>query len=278
MAAALLVLPAAAFSTMGTKWAAGPNAATLLTGHEGTPGSFTWSVMAPGLGFQGYESHVGNRTTEFGWLLGGPSRVEEIAVIDRVMRAWSSVCGLSVTGPLSDGGVDGGAAEAQGGHLADMRFGAVRDGYGYGNQVLGHAYPPGNESIYGAGGAIAGDIHMNTDMTFLDDPNHVYTGDRRFDFETVMLHEVGHSIGLGHTDVPGSVMKNEYLGAKRRLRPDDIAGVRHIYGPRPVRSGLELASPVFRLWWWRPSTRGPGGGGWGLRGETCYYLRPDSHP
>ncbi len=225
-----------AFDTNGTKWGLGPNVATQLAGHVGTPGSFTWSIMPAGLGFEGYENHFGGLSTNFGALLGGPTEAEEIEIVARVLDKWAAVSGLIVLGLVADGLVNGGAPESMGGHLGDMRFAAV--GEGFGGNFLGHAYQPGNESIYGVGGSITGDIHMNTQYEFVDDPNQLWQSGDPFDFETVMLHEVGHSLGLGHSLVPGSVMRSEYIGTRRELGPDDIAGIQHIYGPVPEPASM----------------------------------------
>ncbi len=57
------------------------------------------------------------------------------------------------------------------------------------------------------------------------------------DIETVTLHEIGHLLGLQHTNVSGSVMfpmvsTNFTL---RGLQPDDLAGIRSLY-PNFIRS------------------------------------------
>jgi len=211
-----------------------------------------WSIMPSGLGFTGYETHLGATTNDFGLLFGGPTLAEETAAIANCLARWSAVCGLTITGPIVDSGVWGGAPESQGGAIADMRFGSVAGGFG---GQIAHAYQPGNESIYGAGGSIAGDIHFSDEFTWIDDPNHVFQGWTIFDFETVMMHEIGHSLGLTHTTVPGAIMFPEYVGAKRELRPDDIAGIQYIYGPVPEPSSLLALSPVLVLLMRRRSGR-----------------------
>jgi hypothetical protein len=51
------------------------------------------------------------------------------------------------------------------------------------------------------------------------------------DIETVALHEIGHLLGLAHTDVSGSVMW-PYVSTNftlRTLQADDLAGIRALY-------------------------------------------------
>jgi hypothetical protein len=51
------------------------------------------------------------------------------------------------------------------------------------------------------------------------------------DVETVALHEIGHILGLQHTNVDGAVMF-PFVSANttlRRLQPDDLAGIRSLY-------------------------------------------------
>jgi hypothetical protein len=89
-------------------------------------------------------------------------------------------------------------------------------------QVLAHAfYPPPN------GGAIAGDAHFDdAEMWAVAIP--VPSG--RFDLITVAAHEFGHSLGLDHSTVNGSLMFPSYSGPHRFLHADDIAGIQQIYG------------------------------------------------
>lgn len=232
-----------AWSTLGTKWGMGVHVATHLAGHEGTPGMVSWSIMPGGLPIMGYETHGGALTGDFGMLIGAPPDLEEVAIITSVFDTWASVCGLSVLGPVMDGMVPGGAPHAIGGGTGDIRIGVI--GGFDSSSTLAHAYLPGTEFLYGPGGTITGDVHMNIDKTWVDDPFDP-TGDGDYDLYTVLLHEVGHALGLGHSDVVGSVMYPTYEGGKRSLTADDIAGIQYIYGvPEPTT----MAALAFGLAW-----------------------------
>jgi len=52
----------------------------------------------------------------------------------------------------------------------------------------------------------------------------------KYDVETVTLHELGHALGLGHSEVKEAVMYPSYHGLMRTLHPDDICGVEELYG------------------------------------------------
>jgi hypothetical protein len=87
--------------------------------------------------------------------------------------------------------------------------------------VLAHCYyPPPN-------GSFAGDCHFDEAETW-----SVNTPPSGTDLPTVALHELGHGLGLNHSDVNSAVMFAFYGGPRRELTADDIAGIQSIYGGR----------------------------------------------
>ena len=83
--------------------------------------------------------------------------------------------------------------------------------------TLAHTFypsPPNPEPI-------AGDMHLDADESW-----RIGTG---IDLFTVVLHEAGHALGLGHSDQPGAVMYPYYRFAYG-LTSDDIAGIQDLYG------------------------------------------------
>ena len=96
--------------------------------------------------------------------------------------------------------------------------------------MLAHGYfPPVN------GDTAAGDIHFDT-----ADSWKLGWGGPGFNIYQVLAHEVGHALGLGHTDVPNSLMNPFYSEAFMGPQADDIAGMVYIYGPIPEPSTWAL--------------------------------------
>ncbi|MCZ6506926.1 MAG: matrixin family metalloprotease [Acidobacteria bacterium] len=78
-----------------------------------------------------------------------------------------------------------------------------------------------------------------------DDTEHQWVIGRRpggFDIETVALHEIGHILGLAHSNVAGSVMFPSVSSnlTKRSLTADDISGIQNLYPPVAAPTTKEL--------------------------------------
>jgi len=73
---------------------------------------------------------------------------------------------------------------------------------------------------------ISGDAHFDDDEWFT-----VGRSDG-INLDWVALHEFGHSLGLDHSNVQGSIMFPWYQGYKKtiKLTEDDIFGIQGIYG------------------------------------------------
>jgi Matrixin/Glucodextranase, domain B len=106
------------------------------------------------------------------------------------------------------------------------------DGYPFGpaGGVLAHTFypaPPNPEPI-------AGDMHFNDANTFQVGAD--------IDVFSVALHELGHALGLGHSDNPAAVMY-PYYQMQTGLSSMDIATVQTLYAPRTA-SPSPTATPT----------------------------------
>ena len=100
--------------------------------------------------------------------------------------------------------------------------------------VLAHADFPPNCSIITE--TLPKPIHF-------DDSEHGWSigaAPDRFDVETVALHEIGHILGLQHTDVNGAVMFPSVSAnfTLRVLQVDDLQGIQTLYPRRPPTVNL----------------------------------------
>lgn len=172
------------------------------------------------------DPHIGV-TTDFNNLIPGDQPNHEINMISEALNLWDRVSGFTSLGQVADGNVGFGAA---GGQLGDIRIGAIFDG-GPGG-TLAHGFQPGTEALFGTGGTILGDIHLDNSEHWIDEAAATGTG-TGIDLFTVLLHELGHVLGLGHSLNSESVMFETYSGAHRQLGADDIAGIQYLYGPQP---------------------------------------------
>lgn len=86
--------------------------------------------------------------------------------------------------------------------------------------VLAHAFYPHS-------GALAGEVHFDDDERWTQESRD------GTNIKQVTTHEIGHALGLGHSNEPGSVMSPFYSGysPQFRLGNDDILGIRKLYDP-----------------------------------------------
>ncbi len=189
----------------------------------GTPGTVSWSIMPGGTTTTEPEHAAGNVNTIWSSIL-TTLGAGATAAIANAFATWAAVTNLTVIGPTVDTGLPFDDIGAMGANAGDIRFGAYDfDGT---SGVLAHGYfPPLN------GVTAAGDLHFDEDEAWILSllPEGSPTGGS-IDWETVVLHEMGHALGLDHSADTGSVMYAYYGSVHRVLSADDIAGIQAIYG------------------------------------------------
>ena len=67
-------------------------------------------------------------------------------------------------------------------------------------------------------------------LHFDDSERWVNSDTQNVDLLTVAAHEIGHNLGLDHSNDPNALMFPSYSGPHRSLGNDDIAGVQSLYG------------------------------------------------
>ena len=234
------------FSYLGTptKWDPGENTASFhgFTVPLGPmrPGGASWSVMPAGTPAGSSDTTWTTPETNIyaGSLITGLGAGTELDIFTAALDAWAEVSGFTNLDMRSDNGAASHSTATMTGSVydfGDIRIGAHSfDGQG---STLAHGYQPGTEAIFS--GTIAGDVHFDADETWIDVNAEILAGNsvtNGFDFFSVVLHEFGHALGLGHSTNPNAVMFPS-IGAgtsNRTLHADDIAGITVLYGTAAI--------------------------------------------
>lgn len=102
----------------------------------------------------------------------------------------------------------------------------------------------------GIGGTLAHATFPNpyadrqVEIHFDDDEPWINSTTQDVDLLTVAAHEIGHTLGLDHSNDPDALMFPSYIGPRRFLGSDDIAGIQSLYGQNETQPEPPQAPPA----------------------------------
>ncbi len=166
-------------------------------------------------------------TLTYAFLNGTPdlSGNREQEIVRQAFDAWAGVTNLEFQEVGAAGSPDFRIAWRSGNHGDGSAF----DGP---SNTLAHAFfpPP-------CGGPNAGDLHFDEAETWIDDP--AGTGILLLQ---VAIHEIGHLLGLSHSQDEDAIMFAFYSPDRVNLAQDDVDGIQALYGVPSTDQNLVLSA------------------------------------
>ncbi len=174
---------------------------------------------------------AGNQTSDLFSSLNPPLPVDvwQPAIL-RAIQTWAVESNINI-GLVADGGQ---SFNSLGFKQGDLRFGDIRIGaFPMGGDVLAVANPYDPFVV----NTWVGDVFLNSAYEFDVDGAH-----GGYDLYSVMLHEAGHVLGVGHSDDPNSPMFEHFRSVQTGLTAPDIADIQQLYGTRHADTFDALAT------------------------------------
>lgn len=194
-----------------------------------TAGTLSWSIMPDGTTIHpAFNDATFSGVSSLNSIMNNLGYDQSLAAIERCFARWSAATNVYFV-KVADSGVPFCDPTAIPPNTGQIRLGAFWNsnpflgGVGYGVSPFGNP--------------LDGDVLLNANNTFFFDNGaegeliDVYN-----DFESLLMHEIGHALGLGHSDV-SAVMSADpqyFQYVNRELDPDDVAGIQFLYGPSLV--------------------------------------------
>ena len=148
-------------------------------------------------------------------------------IIREAFSRWANVSALEFT-------------EVQANEPSILSVAFHRRSHGDGNPFDDQGGPDGNTLAHGffpepRGGSWAGSLHFDEFETWKDQPG----GNEGTRLYNVALHEIGHCLGLSHSQDTNAIMYAYYSEDRNDLQPDDVAGIQSLYGT-PVAAPVAI--------------------------------------